>query len=363
MDKIKKMVKKTIKTVLAYMTITYWKLAPAGDRGQKTAFLFHVSKWKRPFIVRFLTEYKVKFVPFDYNLKYLRHEIERYDDVDFIVWGYNAGRELKQYASDKDIPLYRIEDGFVRSKGLGALHTPPYSVCLDRKGMYFDSSRPSDLEDILNQFPFKENPALLEEAEKNIRKLKELGVSKYNHVDKRSVHDIYGPKTTKRILVIGQVEDDASIKMGSSEKWTNNDLVRMARSEHKEAQIIYKPHPDVLTGRREKQSNPEDIRHLAMILESPLSLVDALETIDHVYTITSLSGFEALLRGIPVTTAGAPFYSGWGLTDDRQSVDRRKRNLSVTELFVGAYLLYPRYRDPHTGEELTLSETINRIIK
>ena len=33
-------------------------------------------------------------------------------------------------------------------------------------------------------------------------------------------------------------------------------------------------------------------------------------------TMTSLAGFEALLRGKPVTTHGQPFYAGWGLTED-----------------------------------------------
>ncbi|MFP3353495.1 hypothetical protein R0K04_19110, partial [Pseudoalteromonas sp. SIMBA_153] len=39
-----------------------------------------------------------------------------------------------------------------------------------------------------------------------------------------------------------------------------------------------------------------------------IHLVDALESINHVYTITSLGGFEALLRGKKVTVLGRPFY-------------------------------------------------------
>ncbi|WP_156291274.1 capsular polysaccharide export protein, LipB/KpsS family [Oceanobacillus salinisoli] len=361
MNTYKRKLKKLIKIILAYATIIYWKIRPRQHTNKPVAFLFHVSKWKQPYISAFLEDYDVRFVPFDYRLKFLRFELEKYPEKVFIVWGFHMDEELFRYASHHEIAVYRVEDGFVRSKGLGSMHTPPYSLCIDRKGMYFDASRPSDLEDILNTYPFHEDKRLMEQAKHSIKLLIELGVSKYNHVEIKNIGEIYGPKSKKRILVIGQVEDDASVLRGSFQKWTNNDLVRIASEENPEAEIMYKPHPDVLTGRRKKQSNPDDIRHLAKVIEEPLSLVDAFQTIDHVYTITSLSGFEALIRGLPVTTLGAPFYSGWGLTDDRQVIQRRKRKLTIEELFAGAYILYPMYRDPYTKEKLTLEETIKRI--
>ncbi|WP_249870458.1 capsular polysaccharide export protein, LipB/KpsS family [Oceanobacillus saliphilus] len=363
MDSYKKRIKKMIKKLLAYVTIVYWKIRPLQKSNKPVAFLFHVSKWKQPYMSAFFERYDLRFVPFDYKLTFLRFELEKYQNKVFIVWSFNIDPELCKYAQKHHIPVYRMEDGFVRSKGLGAMHTPPYSLCIDKKGMYFDSSQPSDLEDILNTYNFKEDKPLLSQAEQGIKLLTELGISKYNHLEKKNIDEIYGPKTKKRILVVGQVEDDASILKGSMHPWTNNDLVLIASKENPDAEIIYKPHPDVLTGRRKKQSDPNDIKHLANVIEVPLSLVDSFQTIDHLYTITSLSGFEALLRDIPVTTLGAPFYSGWGLTDDRQPIDRRKRKLSVEELFAGAYILYPKYRDPYTKEKLTLEETIERINK
>ncbi|MCL7748044.1 capsular polysaccharide biosynthesis protein [Halalkalibacter alkaliphilus] len=280
----------------------------------------------------------------------------------FIIWGFSEDEEIIQYAKKNNIPVYRMEDGFLRSKGLGAMHTPPFSLCLDKKGMYFDSTQPSELEDILNTYDFRTDKDLLRQAQDCMKKLNQLGVSKYNHVKKKDISSIYGAKKRKRILVIGQVEDDASILKGSEKKYTNNDLVRIAAKENPDAEIIYKPHPDVLTGKRKKQSDPKEVRSIAKVIEEPLSLADAFQTIDHVYTITSLSGFEALIRGIPVTTIGAPFYSGWGLTDDRQFTQRRNRTLTIEELFAGAYILYPRYVDPVTGSELTLEETIEKLI-
>jgi capsular polysaccharide export protein len=62
-----------------------------------------------------------------------------------------------------------------------------------------------------------------------------------------------------------------------------------------------------------------------------------------VHTLTSLVGFEALLRQLPVVTYGQPFYAGWGLTEDRQPVARRTRRLSIDELVAGVLIRYPRY--------------------
>ena len=59
--------------------------------------------------------------------------------------------------------------------------------------------------------------------------------------------------------------------------------------------------------------------------------------------MTSLVGFEALLRGLPVVTYGQPFYAGWGLTRDHAPLARRTRRLSLDELVAGALLRYPRY--------------------
>jgi capsular polysaccharide export protein len=364
--KIKPAIKKSVKSILSFLvyilTVVGWYISEREKSEKTTAFVFSVSKWKQPYIVGFLEEYRVLFVPIDQWLFLLNPIIKCKKNSVFIIWGYNENKKTCQFAGKKNIPLYRIEDGFVRSVGLGSMLNPPYSICLDKRGMYFDSTKTSDLEYILNTYDFANDKVLLDRSRKCIGLIKSLRISKYNHVSAKNVEAIYGKKTKKRILVIGQVEDDASIKKGSNKKWTNNDLVVLASKENKDAEIIYKPHPDVLTGRRPKQSNPKDVAHLAKIVDEPLSLVDSFQTIDHVYTITSLSGFEALLWGLPVTTVGAPFYSGWGLTDERQPVDRRNRKLSLEEVFAAAYLLYPRYQDPYTSEKLTLEETITRLL-
>ncbi|MGD7049704.1 capsular polysaccharide biosynthesis protein [Rossellomorea marisflavi] len=361
MDIIKKVIKRFIKPLLVLIkTIVFIKNDKATTRNT-VAYTFRVSGWKQDYVKAFLSEYDVRYVPFNVNIKWLKKKILRHPNKVFIVWGFNEEDSVREFAKEHDIQIYRLEDGFVRSSGLGSMHTLPYSLCLDKRGMYFDSSQASDLEDILNNFNFLDDPGLLVRAKKALDMLKELRVSKYNHIPTKDINEIYGEKKNRRILVIGQVEDDASIKKGCNQIVTNNDIVFLARKENPEAEIFYKPHPDVLTGRRPMQSNPKKVVDIAKVIEEPLSLIDSFETIDHVYTITSLSGFEALIRGISVTTIGAPFYSGWGLTDDRQMTTRRRRSLSVEELFAAAYIIYPRYLDPINKEPLTLEETIKRI--
>ncbi|ACP22409.1 hypothetical protein, Rkp3_001a (plasmid) [Sinorhizobium fredii NGR234] len=163
------------------------------------------------------------------------------------------------------------------------------------------------------------------------------------------------------MLVVGQVEGDASIRYGCPSAVTNNDLVRLAASEQPEAQILYRPHPDVLSRVRPARSDPAEVAHFCELITENLPLAEALRTVDHVYTITSLAGLEALMRGIRVTTAGSPFYAGWGLTSDRQPNPRRGRKLSLEALFAGAYLLYPYYFDPVTGEQTPFEATVAAI--
>jgi capsular polysaccharide export protein len=277
------------------------------------------------------------------------------------VWGYTAPFFVEVFCRRHSIPLIRIEDGFIRSVKLGAMLTPPLSLCFDRSGMYFDATGPSDLEKLLQGYDFASNPLLVQRARDGILKLINSRLSKYNISRAADMATIYGPKNRKRVLIVGQVEGDASIGKGCERKIDNNELVRIAASENPGAQIIYKPHPEVLHGTRQNQSNPHDVGHLCLLLKHDIALADAFETIDHVYTITSLSGFEALIRGIKVSCIGMPFYAGWGVTDDRQACARRTVRRTVEEIFAAAYILYPRYFDPMHQQELNFEEALDLL--
>mgnify|MGYP001809857202 CR=1 FL=1 len=328
-------------------------------------FIFGMSPW-RDFLADCFPEREIIFISrmisaSEFEQNWVKKIEKALPEAEIFIWGYEISDYLAAFVREHDIKVIYLEDGFIRSIGLGATKMPPFSLTLDSQAPYFDARRPTDLEDILNSYDFASSPALLERARDLISFLLSTGISKYNNARRVDVESFYGPKLKKRVLVVGQVEDDASITFGSSKRYSNNDVVVIAALENPEAQIIYKPHPDVLSKNRNMLSDPNDVRHLCLVLTQDIPLAQAFETIDHVYTITSQAGFEALLRGIKVTTLGCPFYSGWGLTDERQPNPRRQRTLTMEEVFAAAYLLYPKYFDPVYRTKITAERAVERL--
>ncbi|RVM30120.1 capsular polysaccharide export protein, LipB/KpsS family [Sinorhizobium meliloti] len=330
-----------------------------------TTFAVQIAEWKREPFERCFPDRRFHFLPMNVGEREFEHDLKQRilteKGAEILAWGPELPQPLDTLAKARNIPVIFIEDGFLRSVRPSASRTPPLSLVLDGRALYFDCRHPSDLEMLLKTYDFDADAALMERARAGIALLTESGISKYNSARQRTAEEVYGVKTRKRVLVVGQVEDDASVRYGCLSRMSNNDLVRLAASEQADAQILYKPHPDVLSRVRPARSNPDDVAHLCELVAENLPLAEALRTVDHVYTITSLAGFEALIRGIPVTTAGCPFYSGWGLTDDRQPNPRRGRRLSIEALFAGAYLLYPRYFDPETGVQTSFEATVAAI--
>ncbi len=332
------------------------------DAAKTPTFALHMNGWKRAVFQSFFPERRFVYLPLNVTAEAFERKwmarIAATKGAEVFIWGHNLPANLETFVRERNIPCFFIEDGFLRSNRPNAARTPPLSLSLDSRRPYFDSRGPSDLEVMLETHDFSADQELLDRAREGIRLIVEGGLSKYNTVSSLSLSALLGEKTRPRVLVIGQVEDDASILYGCDRKFGNNDLVRLAAAENPEAEIIYKPHPDVLNGVRDAQSDPEEVAHLCRILHERIPLAQSFETIDKAYAITSLGGFEALLRGIPLTVLGSPFYAGWGLTDDRQPNPRRTRRRTVVEVFAAAYLLYPTYFEPATGARYTFEQAV-----
>ncbi|WGH79540.1 capsular polysaccharide biosynthesis protein [Jannaschia ovalis] len=275
-----------------------------------------------------------------------------------LVWGAGDTSFHVGQGSPADHPqitrkICRMEDGFLRSRGLGAELVPPLSLVLDRQGLYYDPTRRSDLEDAIILAA-----ALPPEALARARALRAAvtaaGVTKYNLGG--AVPDL---PPGRMVLVPGQVADDASIRLGTSEPSDNAGLLRAARAANPDAVIVYKPHPDVEAGLREGAIDAAEA-DLVATRADPLALIARA---DAVWTLTSLLGFEALIRGVPVTTLGAPFYAGWGLTEDRGSIPARRRAArpSLDALVQAVLIDYPRYFDPVTGAACPPETAIHRL--
>jgi capsular polysaccharide export protein len=142
---------------------------------------------------------------------------------------------------------------------------------------------------------------------------------------------------------------------------TNLGLLQAVRAAHPDAFIAFKPHPDVEAGYRRGRLPPGEAARLADQVLDHAPMAPLLSQVDAVHTLTSLTGFEALLRGVAVTCWGQPFYAGWGLTEDRAPVARRVRRLTLDQLVAGALLLYPRYQDPVTELPTTPEALLDRL--
>ena len=285
------------------------------------------SRWKSPFVAQFLQGAQIKFK------KSTADNGASAGQQTVAVWGSRYRETL-----GGNTKILRLEDGFLRSSGLGADLVRPLSLVIDDMGLYYDATRPSRLEHILNSQALSAEQ--LQRAQQLRRRIIELNLTKYNV----GTGQWQRPQTRQKIiLVAGQVESDASIEFGCREITTNLELLKAVRLANPAAYIVYKPHPDVVAGLRKKGGAESQATIYCDEMVTSLCAHALFKHIDELHTMTSLIGFEALLRGVPVVCYGLPFYAGWGLTEDRIACARRNRKLTLDELVFGALISYPRY--------------------
>jgi capsular polysaccharide export protein len=259
------------------------------------------------------------------------------------IWRSRARRSEISKLEAQSVPIIEVEDGFIRSAGLGADCVPPLSIVVDHGGIYFDPARASDLEDLLQNRDFA--PDLLTRASQLRGLVVEGGISKYS-----AGKDEFRRRVADRptLLVTGQVEDDRAVLSGCGPA-TNLELLRLVRQSAPGCYVIYKPHPDVEAGHRKGKIDEEQCLEHADEIVRAGPITSLIESVDEVHVNTSLAGFEALLRNKRVVTYGVPFYAGWGLTEDRGPVpSRRSARRTLDELVAATLLVYPRYLDPIT---------------
>ncbi|EAH5841682.1 TPA: capsular polysaccharide biosynthesis protein [Campylobacter jejuni] len=315
-------------------------------------FMLGFTLWKRYFIRPFFKAKDNKII-FLNSLKSLaRYKLKENDK--FLIWGkridYNALKTtLIKKAQDENLlhfipKISLVEDGFIRSISLGSDLTRPFSLNVDDKGLYIDPNKASKLEELLQNEIFDEN--MLNRAKNIIKILLENRFSKYNGLKHENLK-INAKIGQKIILIPAQVEDDVSMILGGFGLSTL-DLLKEVRAKNQDAYIIFKPHPDVLSGNRVGLKDETLILEFCDEIVKDCSIDSAIKIADEIHTITSTSGFDALLRAKKVFTYGMPFYAGWGLTKDKYRCERRTRKLSLEELVAGALIIYPRYINPKT---------------
>ncbi len=312
------------------------------------------SRWKKRFIYAYLKQ------PSNQIYFRWRYPKQALSDQHYIVWGNKKPQRRQQLEKNRHAKVWRMEDGFIRSIGLGANLIRPLSLVLDDQGIYYDPNQPSRLEIILNTIEL--NPVQQQRSQHLRLRIVSQHLSKYNIGEKESWPDIPHDKTV--ILVPGQVEDDASVQLGGCGIFSNLELLKAVRTNKPNAWIIYKPHPDVEAGLRPGKIVNETLYKYVNSVIYKMDMPSCLDKVDEIHTISSLTGFEALLRQKKVYCYGLPFYAGWGLTEDRISCERRKKSLTLDELVYGTLVSYPLYKLPDDNDYLaTPEQVIDYIVK
>lgn len=307
------------------------------------------SRWKKPIVRAFVQGSEVHF-------------IRRYQQLPpgapLLVWGRRAVEGSRHGC------CIRVEDGFLRSVGLGAALIRPLSWVLDEVGIYYDASVPSRLENIL--LALELDPSRLQRARALREQLLRSGLTKYNVDAARWTRP---PGGRRIILVPGQVEGDMSIRYGAATVRSNLELLQAVRQAHPDAHVLYKPHPDVVAGLRRAGQQEHETRLWCDEVLHGVAMGPLLAEVDEVHVLTSLSGFEALLRGKRVVCYGIPFYAGWGLTQDiaaesgHAAFARRRRRLSLDELLAGVLLEYPSYVSRVSGAYTSAEQAIHELLQ
>ncbi len=280
-----------------------------------------------------------------------------------MAWGGRIVAKMTEtIATARHLPHWRLEDGFLRSVRLGKSGVLPFSIVADDLALSMDASKASRLERLIAEAS--------DDGGQEARDVREAivlhGLSKYNHLPHRE--PTFEKSGRRRILLIDQVKGDVSVplSLGSSASFSTMLDDALITGAH----CIVRTHPDVIAGYREGYLTEMVSGRAGVTLSAePVSAASILKVVDEVWTVASQFGFDALLRGVPVRCYAAPFYAGWGLTDDHMSeraqpIVSKRRGVarSIDQLAAAAFIHYPIYRVPETRQASDVFRTIDAIV-
>ncbi|HFS5113987.1 TPA: capsular polysaccharide biosynthesis protein [Campylobacter jejuni] len=281
------------------------------------------------------------------------------DDL-FFGWGRKkSGLKAMNFAKKYKTKFILLEDGFIRSLNLGVENSPSFSIVKDDIGIYYDATMPSKLENLLNTYEIKDEE--IKQAKKAIELIKKYKISKYNN--NLDIPDDYFQKDEKRVLIITQTANDASLEFGLAKDFKTLDMIKDAIKENPKSKIYIKTHPDVLSGKKQSDLDLNSLPKECILITENFNPIALLEFFDKVYTKTSGMGFEALMQGCECICYGMPFYTGWGLTKDKLECKRRIRKRNLEEVFYAAYILYSEYFNPYLNQKSNIFDTIQTLAK
>ena len=278
-------------------------------------------------------------------------------------WGRKLSwRWARRLAALRGLPCWTLEDGFFRSVGLGKRGAPAWSIVLDRTGIYFDGRAASDVEALIAAPP---DPAMLARGARLRDLIVRSRLSKYNHVPDRPLA-LAAPAGARRIVVLDQVAGDQSLPGAGADEAAFAAMARAAaEARGAGAAVFLKTHPDVEAGLARGMLGAVDLPRVPAGAH-PHALLDE---VDEVWTASSQLGFEALIRGRAARCFAAPFYAGWGLTQDSPATPeaaailarRPRRDIALDALIDAAVGRYPLYFDVARRRPVDAEEGLERL--
>lgn len=339
------------------------------DDIKRVAVLVGFNPWKRELLESYLPHHKLMFLQGNITVDklYIFYNSclkNNKSHFDFYIWGKKDTKVLKiffdylQYIEFRNFQTLYVEDGFLRSVGMGLLHSRPLSLNFDSSNHF--ENKENHFEQLLGNYKLRTDE--IEKAKIYLQLFKDLRLTKYyNSNPFDSKFQLSKEAGVKNVLVIGQVEDDASVIFSTGKIKTNLELIERAKKDNPNAKIYFRPHPDYFFQTR-KDSSSTKISKIVNIITPDVPWYSVLSFIDEVYVISSLSGIEAIFHGKTVHVFGTPFYSNWGLTNDHVKIERRSRQLSVEELFYITYVIYPHYMHPYSDEKSNFLEIASHMV-
>ena len=300
------------------------------------------------------------------NLSILAKLTNNLDDSNSVFsFEHQNVSEIMKLAEEQNKLFYYIFTGFISNV------IPPYgtampifcsciSFLVDSQGYFNDGNVATDLENLLNTVQVDKKQLL--RSQNVISEIVNKKLSKYNNYN--SNFNNYREDNKKNVLV---VQSDWEIYKKHYEiNYNFEDMLIEAICNNPNGNIVikfsYKRCEKQLRRYKSILANLDGNLSIKYV-EDNINPFDLINQMDEVYVHNDMIGLEALMCGKPVYVYGIPFYAGWGLTVDKIPLPRRKRQLSLEELFYISYIDYCIYVNPETKTICEIEEALNYLLK
>lgn len=238
-----------------------------------------------------------------------------------LSFGAGSKKILKKHTDEQGAtPLVTTEYGFISSLDIALKDSPQHSLILCPGEDIYYNSQSCNFQKLLlssSHFSLSSSQKLL--ARKLISLIKKTGVTKYNNCDHEDISGISISEST--IIIVDQRLGDKALSLGGVPQDAFERMIADAISQVGIENVWIKIHPDALSGIKEscvtQALSALGLTSKVQIFSANHSPKSVLQNKPSIFCASSQFGLEALLYGCPVYCYGLPFYSGWGLTNDK----------------------------------------------